>query len=85
MAALRAVSYVAESMDDAHKEAFDTNGIHIRLFGNDELVRELVVGAYGKNLYASTNDRMQILEIEQYFLQQIRDVRIAPKPNASEG
>jgi hypothetical protein len=83
--ALRAVNYVAESMDEARKEVFDTNGIHIRLFEKDELLRELVVGALGKHLYASTNDRIQILEIDQYFLQRIRDVRISPKPNASEG
>jgi hypothetical protein len=83
--ALRAIDYVAESMDIDRKSVFETNGIRVRLFAQDHLLREVVVGSLGNHLFASTNDREQVLEIEKYFLQRIRDVRISPKSDATEG
>ena len=83
--ALRATSYVAEEMEDGRRAVFETNGIRIRLLGHSKLLREVVVGALGNLLFATTNDRQQILEIENYFMGKIRDVRIYPKPNATQG
>jgi hypothetical protein len=85
MTALRAMNYIAESMDDERRNVFETNGIRIRLVAKENLLREIVVGALGNHLFASTNDRGQVLEIDMDFLQRIRDVRIRPKKNATEG
>ena len=83
--ALRATSYVAEAMEDDRRAVFETNGIRIRLLGHGKLIREVVVGALGNLLFAATNDRQQILEIENYFMGKIRDVRIYPKPSVTQG
>jgi hypothetical protein len=83
--ALRAMNYIAESMDAERKSLFETNGIRIRLISKSNLLREIVVGALGNHLLATTNDRDQVLEIDKYFLQKIRDVRIRQKKNATEG
>ena len=83
--ALRATNYIAESMDSERKNVFEKNGIRIRLISKSNLLREIVVGALGNHLFASTNDRDQVLEIDKYFLQKIRDVRILQEKNATEG
>lgn len=82
---LRAMTYVAEEMSPDRREVFEENGIRIKLFGRNQLLREIVVGALGKHLFAATNDREQIVEIERAFLGRIRDVRIHPKTDASQG
>ena len=83
--ALRAMSYVSEEMEEDRRAVFETQGIRIRLLGKSKLLREIVVGAFGNHLFATTNDRKQILEIDKYFLGKIRDVRIHPKSNTTQG
>ncbi len=85
LVALRAMTYVAEEMAEDRRSVFEENGIRIRLLGEEKLLREVIVGALGKHLYASTNDRQQIVEIDQYFMGKIRDVRIYPKQSATQG
>ncbi|MCH2664501.1 DUF4340 domain-containing protein [bacterium] len=74
--ALRAQSYVAEEIGQERRLVFQKNGIRLRLMIGSELSREIVVGAVDEHLYAATNDRNQIVQIERYFLGKIRDVRI---------
>lgn len=85
LVALRASAYVSEGMDDERRNVFESQGIRIRLLDGDSLIREVIVGALGTHLFAATNDRDQIVEIDRYFLGKIRDVRIHPKPNATQG
>jgi len=77
--ALRALEYVAEDMSLDRRDVFEANGIRIRLLDNDQLIREIVVGALGKHLFASTSDRNQVVQIDPYFMGKIRDVRIYAK------
>jgi hypothetical protein len=83
--ALRAITYVSEGMGVDGRAVFETKGIRIRLLREGQLLREIIVGAVDKHLYAATNDRKQIVEIDRSFLSQIRDVRISPKNSLSQG
>ncbi|HAA74080.1 TPA: hypothetical protein DCE37_03035 [Candidatus Latescibacteria bacterium] len=82
---LRATSYVSEGMDEQGRSVFESQGIRIRVLEKGALLREVVVGALDKHLFAATNDREQIVQIDPYFLGKIRDVRIHPKLGAEQG